>query len=174
MLFQPGMQAGHLAVAVGEHAAGVAAVAAVLFFQVDGQHFFHAQALGNGADQEVRRSGNHQDTVASRAVPRQAAHGVGVDQRLDDVLDEGPYDELHLLGRAPHQRRQAEGHVVLHRQLAFGVERHEFVVLADEGFPIDPTQHGHVFAPQAGAVAVYQGVVKVEYCQGHQATSRIA
>jgi len=42
------------------------------------------------------------------------------------------------------------------------------MILGDEALAVDPAQGGHVLAPQAGAVAVDQGFVEIENCQGHE------
>ena len=168
------MQAGYLAFAVGQYALGTPAVEAVLQLQVDGQHLIDAEALGDGADQKMRRGGDHQQAVASGAVRGQGAAGVAVEDRFDHVLDEGLDHMGDLLGRAADQRRQGEGHVVLHGQCAGGILAHQLLFVGDEGVAIGPANLHHFLCPQTGAVAMDQRFVEIENRQGHHATSRIA
>ncbi|MOA36506.1 hypothetical protein D3C78_1580340 [compost metagenome] len=119
------------------------------------------------------RSGNHQGAVTGLVMAGDGGAGVAVDQRLDHILDVGLDLAFDFLDAAPAQRLQAEGHVVLHRQLAVAVQRHQFGVAADEGLGIHPAQVTHAPAPQAGAIAGDQGFVEIENYQGHQVTSRM-
>ncbi len=119
----------------------------MLFFQLDRQHIPDAESAGHCFDQKRCRSGDHQDAVTCFAVLSDLAHGIAVDQRLDHIFNEGLDNMSHFFSRTAHQRGQAEGHVVFHRQRAEGVFGHQLGVLAQKGFPVHPADLGHLVRP---------------------------
>ncbi|MNJ62636.1 hypothetical protein D3C77_584850 [compost metagenome] len=96
-----------------------------------------------------------------------ATAGVAEDDRLDHLFDPRFNKVLDLFQGTPGNRLQAEGHVVLHLQVALAVGLHQLVVAAQEVLAVDPAQPGHLLAPQRRAVAVDQGFVQIENCQCH-------
>ncbi|MNH23158.1 hypothetical protein D3C79_830450 [compost metagenome] len=96
-----------------------------------------------------------------------AAAGITENDRLDDILHPWFHQVLDLFQRTPGNRLQAEGHVVLHLQVAPAIGFHQFMVAAQEILAVDPAQPGHLLAPQRRAVAVDQGFVQIENCQCH-------
>ena len=135
--------------------------------QLDRQVFIHPQARRNGPDQVRPRSGNDQNAVPTLAVLGNAAAGVAVDDGLDHVLDPRLNQMLDLLQGTPGDRLQAEGHVVLHLQVALAVGLHQLTVAAQEVLAVDPAQPGHLLAPQRRTVPMDQGFVQIENCQCH-------
>lgn len=65
------------------------AVAAMLLFEVDGQHFTDAQTLGNRCHQMDAGGGDHQQPVTGGAVAGQALAGIAVNQWLDHLFNKG-------------------------------------------------------------------------------------
>ncbi|MNW67389.1 hypothetical protein D3C74_459710 [compost metagenome] len=55
---------------------------------------------------------------------------------------------LDFFQGTPGNRLQAEGHVVLHLQVAPAIGFHQFMVAAQEILAVDPAQPGHLLAPQ--------------------------
>ncbi|MNN62889.1 hypothetical protein D3C81_1782240 [compost metagenome] len=117
-------------------------------FQFDAQNLVDAQALGDGTDQVGARGRDHQDPVAGLAMRGDGFGGVTENDRLDVVLHPRTNQVRDFFRRTTNQRFQAEGHVVLHGQMAPAVGIHQFLVATQERLAIDPAEADHLLAPQ--------------------------
>ncbi len=146
---------------------GLAGINPVHRLQFDRQVLVHSQPRRNRPDQVRTRRRNDQDAIPTLAVLGNAAAGVAVDDRLDHLFDPRLHQVLDLFQGTPGNRLQAEGHVLLHPQVALAIGLHQLMVAAQEVLAVDPAQPGHLLAPQRRAVAVDQGFVQIENCQCH-------
>lgn len=165
------VDAGHLAFAKTQGAAGLAGQHPLLLVELYGDAVIHSQHLCHGGHQMLAGGGDEHQLVAPLPMPFDARQPLGVEPLAQHLLGKTATERVEPLARLAHQRLQGEGHVLMHVHLALMVEGHHPLLLGHHARRGKLLGH-HVLQPEAGGIPGNQGLVQIKQCQCHEGSLR--
>ena len=165
------VDAGHLAFAKAEGAAGLAGQHPLLLIEQNGDAVIHPQHLRHGGHQMLAGGGDEHQIVAPLPMPFDTRQPLGVEALAQHLLGKAGRERVEPLARLARQRLQGEGHVLVHVHLALMVEGHHGLLLGDHAGGGQLLGH-HVLQPEAGGIPRNQGLVQIKQCQCHEGSLR--